>query len=289
VVAGEIGEVRYFGNGTVAILRGRIAKEVHMTEPGTKIRQLFGMPIHAVTMSEAVAAAEDAITRRHRLLVGVVNAAKIVNMRRDLALRDAVLNADMIVADGMSVVWASWLLRRPLPERVAGIDLMSRLLERGSERGYRVFLFGAHDDVLKTVAARIASDYPGILLVGQRNGYYAAGEEAGIADEIAAARPDMLFVAMSPPKKEMFLGAWADRMGVPVCHGVGGAFDVVAGKVKRAPGVFQALGMEWLYRVLQEPRRLWTRYLVTNTLFCGLVVQELLQALFGVPAARRGA
>jgi N-acetylglucosaminyldiphosphoundecaprenol N-acetyl-beta-D-mannosaminyltransferase len=254
-----------------------------------KAQRLFGMPINALTMAGAVAAAEEAIARSRRLLIGVVNAAKIVSMRQDAALRDAVHRADMILADGMSVVWASWLLRKPLPERIAGIDLMLRLLERGSERGYRVFLFGAKDEILETVAARIASEYPGLRLVGRRNGYYDAAEEAAIAGEIAATRPDMLFVAMSPPKKELFLGRWADRMGVPVCHGVGGAFDVLAGKVKRAPRVWQALGLEWLYRVRQEPRRLWKRYLVTNAVFCGLVLRELGQSLSAVRTAPREA
>jgi N-acetylglucosaminyldiphosphoundecaprenol N-acetyl-beta-D-mannosaminyltransferase len=104
-----------------------------------------------------------------------------------------------------------------------------------------------------------------------------------LADVIAAARPDLLFVAMTSPKKEVFLARWADRMGVPVCHGVGGAFDVLAGKVKRAPKGWQVFGFEWLYRVLQEPRRLWKRYLVTNLLFGKLVLGEFTRRMLGLP------
>jgi N-acetylglucosaminyldiphosphoundecaprenol N-acetyl-beta-D-mannosaminyltransferase len=230
-------------------------------------------------MEDALGVAEVIIACRQRLLVGVVNAAKVVNMHRDPALRDAVLGADLILADGMSIVWAARLLGRSLPERVTGIDLMVRLLERADQRGYRVYLLGATDEVLDTVVQYISYAYPGVKLVGTRNGYYSAEEEEQVAREIAAARPDMLFVAMSSPRKELFLGRWARSLDAPICHGVGGAFDVLAGKVRRAPRVWQALGMEWLYRVLQEPGRLWKRYLVTNTLFCGLVLRELFQRL----------
>jgi N-acetylglucosaminyldiphosphoundecaprenol N-acetyl-beta-D-mannosaminyltransferase len=239
------------------------------------VHRLLGVPVHAVTMGEALATVEDVITRRKRLLVGVVNASKVVNMQRDAALRDAVLSADMILADGMSIVWAARLLGKPLPERVTGIDLMIHLLARGNERRWRVFLLGATDDVLNTVASQLATEYPNLELVGRRNGYYRPEEEAALAQEIASATPDLLFVAMSSPKKEVFLARWAAEMNVPVCHGVGGAFDVLAGKVARAPRLWQALGMEWLYRVLQEPGRLWKRYLVTNAAFCGLLLREL--------------
>jgi len=235
---------------------------------------LLGCPIDAWSMDEAVALAERAVLERRRLLFGVVNAAKLVHMRRDARLRAAVRAAHVILADGMAVVWAARLLRRPLPERVTGIDLMLRLLERASARRWRVYLLGATDDVLERAADRIASDYPTVQLVGRRNGYFRPHDEAGVAAAIAAARPDMLFAAMSSPKKEQFLARWADTLKVPVCHGVGGAFDVLAGKIRRAPAAWQRLGLEWLYRVCQEPRRLWRRYLVTNTLFAALVLRE---------------
>ena len=259
-----------------------------MTPPRTKhvVRMLFGIPVWAVTQEQALDAAEVAIGRRERLLVGVVNAAKVVNMRRDARLRQAVLTADMILADGAAVVWAARLLGQRLPERVTGIDLMMGLLARSDARGYRVFCLGATDAVLASVTQRVAADYPNVKLVGRRNGYYTPDQEAAVADEIAAARADVLFVAMTSPKKEQFLARWAQHMGVPVCHGVGGAFDVLAGKVKRAPLAWQTLGLEWLYRVLQEPGRLWRRYLITNTLFCALVLREMAARLLGarVPA-----
>ncbi len=241
------------------------------------VQQLLGVPIDALTMDEAFSIVGDTIDRKGRLLIGVVNAAKLVNMRRDHTLRGAVLSADIIMADGMAVVWASRLLHRPLPERVAGIDLMHGMLRRGSERHYRVYCLGATDEVLQMAVSRVRELYPGVVIAGQRNGYFRPDEEPEIIAAIREAEADILFVGMSPPKKEVFLARWSATLNVPVCHGVGGAFDVLAGKARRAPERWQRLGLEWLYRVKQEPHRLWWRYLVTNTIFCGMVLAEMLR------------
>ncbi|MCA9254086.1 MAG: WecB/TagA/CpsF family glycosyltransferase [Phycisphaerales bacterium] len=237
-------------------------------------RRLFDVRIDALSMTDVVGAVATAIETRERLLIGVVNAAKMVKMQRDSALRRAVLGADMILADGMSVVWASRLVRAPLPERVAGIDLMVRILELCNEKKYRVFCFGATEEVLASLRSVIAHDYPGVQLVGARNGYYDASEEPAIAEQIAESKADVLFVGMTSPRKEMFLANWCDTMGVPVCHGVGGAFDVLAGKVRRAPHLVQRAGMEWAFRVAQEPRRLAKRYIDTNSVFIGMLARE---------------
>lgn len=242
-------------------------------------RRLFDVRIDALTMTDVVAAVASAIETRERLLIGVVNAAKMVKMQRDSALRRAVLGADMILADGMSVVWASRLVRAPLPERVAGIDLMVRVLELCNEKQYRVFCLGATEEVLAALRIVIARDYPGVQLVGSRNGYYDASEEPAIANQISDTNADVLFAGMTSPRKETFLADWCDEMRVPVCHGVGGAFDVLAGKVKRAPGIVQRAGMEWAFRVAQEPRRLAKRYVDTNTAFLGMLAREKYQDL----------
>jgi N-acetylglucosaminyldiphosphoundecaprenol N-acetyl-beta-D-mannosaminyltransferase len=166
---------------------------------------------------------------------------------------------------------------------VPGIDLMFGMLRRGNEGGYRVYCLGASQDVLDTVVKRIGVDFPGVKVAGSRNGYFKEAEDEEIAKTIAAAKPDILLVAMTSPKKEKFLARWSSVMGVPVCHGVGGSFDVYAGKVQRAPEVWQRLGLEWLYRVKQEPRRLWKRYLVTNVLFLGLIVSAIFRAQVAQP------
>jgi N-acetylglucosaminyldiphosphoundecaprenol N-acetyl-beta-D-mannosaminyltransferase len=241
--------------------------------PGAK-QELLGVPIDALAMEEVLDRVHKTIVGRGRLQIGVVNAAKLVLMRRDQTLRADVLSCDIILADGVAVVWASRLLGRPLPERVAGIDLMLGMLRRGDEHGYRVYCLGASDDVLATAVDRMTTDYPHVEVVGRHHGYFTLDEEPAIVEGIAEAKPDILLVAMSSPKKEGFLARWSGQLGVPVCHGVGGSFDILAGKVHRAPVAWQRLGLEWLYRVYQEPRRLWRRYLVTNTVFCALVIKE---------------
>lgn len=239
--------------------------------------EMFGVPIAAMTMDAALGLIDQAVRSRQRLQIGVVNAAKIVNMQRNEELRADVLSSDIVFADGMAVVWASRLLGRPLPERVAGIDLMMGMLERGAAAGYRVYCLGASLDVLGRVVSRIARDYPGVSVVGSHHGFFTEADEAGIARDIADARPDILFIAMTSPKKERFLSKWSRQFDVPVCHGVGGSFDVFAGHVQRAPDRWQRLGLEWLYRVKQEPGRLWKRYLTTNSAFAMMVASAFVR------------
>lgn len=242
----------------------------------TVVRELFGVPVHALGYEQVLAEVARAIRTRQSLLIGVVNAAKLVNMYRDPGLGRAVLSADLILADGMSVVWACRLLRRPVPERIAGIDLMESMLAQAARCGHRIFCLGATQEVLTAAVTEMRARYPGLAIAGQHHGYFRREEEPALAALIRDARPDILLAAMTSPKKEEFLARWSRRLGVPVCHGVGGAFDVLAGKIRRAPSAWQRAGLEWLFRVVQEPRRMWRRYLVTNTLFCGLVVSELL-------------
>jgi len=234
---------------------------------------MFGIPINAVTMEQALDYIEEAIARNGRLHISVVNSAKVVNMQQNPSLRYDILTSDLVLADGQSIVWASKFLGKALPERVSGIDLMYRLFEHG----HRVFCLGATEDVSQKVEEEIARNYPKSVLAGRRNGYFSAEEEEGIAKEIAASKSDILMVAISSPKKEQFMAKWKHIMQVPVVHGVGGSFDVMAGKVERAPEHWQQLGLEWLYRVKQEPRRLWKRYLVTNTWFIWLLLKAMVE------------
>ena len=254
-------------------------------------RDLFGIPVSAVTMDRALQLVDEAVASRRRLQVGVVNAAKLVAMRRNDELRADVLSSDVILADGAAVVWASRVLRRPLPERVTGIDLMSGMLARGNDLGYRVYCLGATPEVLERATARISAEYPGVSIAGMHHGYFTLKQEAIVAADIARARPDILLIAMTSPMKERFLARWSRRLEVPVCHGVGGSFDVLAGRVRRAPERWQRLGLEWLYRVKQEPRRLWKRYLATNSAFVLMVAAAWIREHIarGTPARSAGA
>lgn len=243
--------------------------------------EIFGLPVHRVTMQQAVALSRRAIETRSQLVFGMLNCAKVVALRRDTSLRQAVLAADVIAADGMFVVWAGRLLRRPLPERIDGIGLFVMLLELADQEGLSVYFLGAKEDVLKRMLRRISSRYPDIRVAGYRDGYFGDDQREEVAETIRRSKADMLFIGMSSPRKEDFLARWSRFVEVPVCHGVGGSFDVLAGKVKRAPGFFQKAGLEWLYRVFQEPRRLGRRYLVTNTVGIGLLVREIFRERLG--------
>jgi N-acetylglucosaminyldiphosphoundecaprenol N-acetyl-beta-D-mannosaminyltransferase len=235
---------------------------------------ILGMPLDALSMDEVLDRCRSSLTSRTRTLVGVVNAAKMVKLRDDTHLRDSLLDCDVLVADGQSVVWASRLLGKRLPERVAGIDLFERLLDIAAREGWSVYLLGAKPDVLATMQERVADRFVGLKIASARDGYF-SGDEAGlVADDIRNSGADMLFLGMTSPKKEVFLGEWGASLGVPVQHGVGGSFDILAGITKRAPALWQKLGLEWLYRVLQEPGRLWRRYLTTNARFIALVLRE---------------
>ncbi len=244
---------------------------------------LFGVPIDNLTLAETVDHIEEMIrqgreaaqatTRQHV----VVNVDKIVKLQRDPELREAILGCDLINADGQPVVWASRLLGRPLKERVTGVDLFGALIERCAARGFRPYLLGARQEVVEKVAAILQ---PKVQLAGWRNGYWNGDEEAGVVGQIRQARPDILFVAMSSPKKELFLKRWKHELRVPFVMGVGGTFDVVAGVVGRAPRWMQRCGLEWLYRLAQEPRRMWRRYLVEDMAFFWLLAKEVWRLRF---------
>ncbi len=204
----------------------------------------------------------------------VVNVDKIVKASRDPGLRQIINDCDLINADGMPVVWASRLLGQPLKERVTGIDLFEALMKRSAEQGWRVFLLGAREEVVSGVAHIYPARYPGLTLAGYRNGYWTPEEEEGVVAAIAATRPDILFVAISSPKKEAFLARYQEAMKVPFAMGVGGTFDVAVGLVSRAPVWMQKAGLEWFYRFLQEPRRMFRRYFIDDMAFVALFARE---------------
>jgi N-acetylglucosaminyldiphosphoundecaprenol N-acetyl-beta-D-mannosaminyltransferase len=239
--------------------------------------KVLGCPITKLRLEDFVNKAEEFITSHQPHYIAVINVAKLVKMRHDRELEQSVLDADLIGADGVPLVWASRLLGVPLPGRVNGTDLMLKLLERADEKGYRIFFFGAKEEVLQLVLAKVRKTYPGVKIAGAHHGYFRPDEELTIVSKISASNADILFIGFSTPQKELWIKNYLHKMQVPVCHGVGGSFDVFAGAIRRAPLWMQKSGLEWLFRLLQEPRRLWKRYLITNTVFVFLIVKEVMR------------
>jgi len=237
--------------------------------------ELFNCPIDALTMQQTLNKIDDAISTKKHLHHVVVNVAKLVHMQKNEELRKSVVDCDIINADGQGVVWASKILGKQIPERVAGIDLMQNLVQLAHEKKYTIFFFGAEEHIVEKVVEIYTTQYSKNIIAGYRNGYFKKEEEQFIANQIANSGANILFVAMGSPKKEKFLFENREILkDVNFIMGVGGSFDVVAGKVKRAPVWVQKIGMEWFYRMAQEPRRLFMRYFTTNMALIKLIMKE---------------
>jgi exopolysaccharide biosynthesis WecB/TagA/CpsF family protein len=250
--------------------------------------EFLDLPFDRVSMQAAVERClEWCLGPRAPHTVITANAAILCMLRRDPALREACRRGDLIVPDGMSVVWTSRIAGVPFPERVTGVDLTARLLEAGSQRRLRAFFLGARPEVVAELARRCARDYPGLVVAGFRDGYFGPGEEEGIVEEIRRAAPHMLFVGMPSPFKETWCERHRAALDVPLIMGVGGTFDVLAGYVPRAPRLVQSLGLEWSWRLAMEPRKLWKRYLATNSEYLWLAAGEILKRRAGL-AGRAG-
>lgn len=229
--------------------------------------------MHALSMAESLKLIDESIDKGQFFQHVVVNVAKLVNMQTDIVLKQSVESCDLINIDGQGVVWGARWCGHDVPERVAGVDLFHELLELSSVRDYPVFLLGATQEVVEQTVQNVEKQYKGLKIAGYHHGYF-WHDEAEVVEKIRASGAKLLFVAITSPKKENFIHKWQKELGVNFVMGVGGTFDVVAGKVKRAPVWMQRYGMEWLYRVLQEPKRMFKRYLVTNSRFAMLLLKE---------------
>lgn len=241
-----------------------------------KTVKLFDCDVANLTMKETLDEIEKIIQKGQVTQHVVINAGKIVQMSKDQRLKEIVKNCPIINADGQSIVWASKLLNKPLPERVAGIDLMDNLIRISAKKKYGIYFFGAKEDVVREVIKKYKYKYPTLKVSGYRNGYFNEEDISSIVNDMRKSNADILFVAFSSPKKEYWLSENIDKINIPFCMGVGGSFDVIAGKTKRAPKWMQRIGLEWFYRFLQEPGRMWKRYLVGNTKFGLLTLREFI-------------
>lgn len=226
--------------------------------------------VNAVSMDETIRRVEKIIEKRKPTQHVVINASKVNLMEDDPELRRIVNSCPLINADGASIVWAAKKLGVPLKERVTGCDLFQELVRVASEKGYKIYLFGAKEEVVTKVKAIYEEQYPGIQIAGYRNGYFTEADEPEIVKNMAESGADMMFVAFSSPKKEYWVNKYIDQLNIPFIMGVGGSFDIVAGVTERAPKWWQDHGLEWFYRFIQEPRRMWKRYIIGNAKFVGL-------------------
>lgn len=229
-------------------------------------------------MNETISLVQETIVSQKQIHHVVVNAGKIVALQKDIHLRESVNSSDIINADGQAVVWAAKFLNKPLKERVAGIDLMEKMVELASMKNYKLYFLGAEEAIVSQMVVHYKNEYNSNFIAGYRNGYFKTEEEDQVVQDIVSSGANILFVAITSPKKENFLYKYRTELkAVNFIMGVGGSFDVVAGKTKRAPVWMQNTGLEWFYRFLQEPKRMWKRYLVGNSKFILLVLKEKYQ------------
>jgi len=238
---------------------------------------LLGFHIDNLSLQETVDRIETIIEKRETVQHVVLNVGKIVQARMSEGLQSVVNSCGLVNADGVPIVWMSKMLGKPLKERVAGIDLMQALVKSSVFKSYKLYFLGAKEEVIRKVVEYYKHQFSDIKIAGFRNGYWISKEEEKIVKDIRDSKADILFVAISSPYKEMFLNKYLYKLKVPFVMGVGGSFDVIAGKTCRAPRWMQKMGMEWFFRLIQEPRRMWKRYLIGNTIFIWLVIKEMVK------------
>lgn len=216
---------------------------------------ILGVPVDAITMGEAVARIDGFIEKRTPVLVATANAEMLMRATHDGALRRILQGAAMVTPDGAGTVWAAHHLGYAMPERVAGYDMVQELMREAPAKRRRIFFFGSAPGVADKAKKKAEQLYPGIEIVGTRNGFFTAADEPAIIEEIKAAHPDILLAALGVPKQEKWLAKHLSELSVPVAIGVGGTFDVMAGVMKRAPRWMQRAKLEWLFRGMMQPQR----------------------------------
>jgi N-acetylglucosaminyldiphosphoundecaprenol N-acetyl-beta-D-mannosaminyltransferase len=239
--------------------------------------EILGCPFDVITEKDTVELVFEWVRASERKAhhIITVNVAILMMAKEDVELSRAIDRADLVVVDGKPLVWTSRWVGSPVPERVSGVDLMRRLLEVGNERGLSVFLLGTTQERLEVLERVVRAQYPNVTIAGTRNGYFKPTDYAAVTKQIREAHADLLLVGMPAPFKEIWCEEQREALATPVILGVGGAFDVMAGFVPRAPRIMQEAGLEWAWRLAMEPKKLWKRYLVTNSAFAFLLGRTL--------------
>lgn len=218
--------------------------------------KILGVPVHPLTMNESVAVLEEKLQKKEQAFVVTANAEIIMMCQQDKEYNTIVSEqADLVLPDGAGAVWAGRYLGNEVPERVAGFDLYNQLLKLSADKGYKAYFFGGAPGVAEAAKNKAEELYPGVQIVGCRNGYFTEAEEEAIIKEINDAAPDMLFVALGAPKQEKWLVKYRNQLKSRVLMGIGGSFDVLAGKMERAPKWMQEASLEWAFRLYKQPSR----------------------------------
>ncbi len=223
--------------------------------PDFEKHEILGVGVNSLRMADAVNLVEKYMDDRANVIVATANAEMLMNATRDTDLKRILNSAALVVPDGAGTVWAAHQLGYDMPERVAGYDLAQELMKRAPQKDRRIFFFGSAPGVADKAKLKAEELYPGINIVGTRNGFFTEKDIPDILEEIKKANPDLLLVALGVPKQEKFLDKYYKELGVPVSIGVGGTFDVMAGVMKRAPLWMQKAKLEWLFRGMLQPKR----------------------------------
>lgn len=239
---------------------------------------LLNTIIDVLDMTQTVNLVEEYIKSKTPLHLMGVNADKINEVNKNEKMRQIVNSCGVINADGASVVMASKFLKKSLPERVAGIDLMQELVKRSAERKHSIYLLGAKKEIVEKTAEVLRNQYLSINIVGIHDGYFKDDDWDDISQEIKEKNPDIVFVGITSPLKEYLIEYLQQNGNNCVFMGVGGSFDVISGAISRAPMWMQKMNLEWLFRVMKEPRRLFKRYFVGNVTFIKAVIKEKITA-----------
>lgn len=252
---------------------------------------ILGARYHSISLVEAVHVIGQFVDLKTPRQVCLSNAYTMSICRRDTPFKDVLNRADLLLADGMSIVWGARWVGVSLPGRVAGPDLMKALCVQAAEQHHRIFLLGSTPENLESLSHKLQQRVPGLEIAGVYSPPMCdtinEDENNKILKLLDEAKPDILFVGLSAPKQDMWIARNLNRLHVPVSIGVGAAFDFLSGRIPRAPYHMQKIGLEWLYRLSREPRRLWKRYLLGNAIYLTMVARESLRLKSQQPAQSR--
>jgi N-acetylglucosaminyldiphosphoundecaprenol N-acetyl-beta-D-mannosaminyltransferase len=253
---------------------------------------LFNISIDNVTMAEAVALIRQWAREKKGTYVVTPNVDHVVKLQKDEEFLAIYRDAGLVIADGMPLIWVSRLVKKPLKERVTGADLFTQVCADAAAQGYSVYLLGsASQQIIETTAANLKSRYPGLKIAGAHSPSFGfeknPAETDALIEAVRQAAPDVLFVGVGAPKQEKWIYRHRQRLNVPVALGVGASFDFVAGSVKRAPVWMQKTGLEWFYRFLSEPKRMFQRYFIDDFVYFRLSFAEWKKARRASKGARR--